>query len=138
MTDQTDDSMATLLSDKRVLFAREAELEWQPLRDVPGFGGADIPGVFGKFFGRPGSGPWFYLVRHDPGTVVGRHTHNGNVIHYLLEGSWLIGNQTAEPGWFHYEQKGISYGPITSGDDGSVFLTIYDHEPGFVPKANEA
>lgn len=131
---EASDSMAALFSEKRVLFARAEELEWLPLKDVPGFEGADIPGVYGKFFGDPSSGPWFYLIRHDPGTVVERHTHHGNVIHYLLEGEWTLGNQKAGPGWFHYEQKGLSYGPITSGDEGSVFLTIYDHQPGFIPK----
>lgn len=137
MTEATNvaEALTGLTSDKRVLFAREQELEWTPLKDVPGFEGTDIPGVYGKFFGDPESGPWFYLIRHDPGTVVGRHTHHGNVIHYLLEGEWAFGSQKVGPGWFHYEQKGISYGPITSGDEGSLFLAIYDHRPGFVPKS---
>lgn len=53
-----------------------------------GFGGPDIPGVYCKFCGDPDRGPWFYLVKDNPGTVVGKHSHDGNVIHYLLEGTW--------------------------------------------------
>jgi hypothetical protein len=132
------DSMAELMSSKRVLFAREPELPWLPIREVPGFDDADIPGVHGKFFGDPDSGPWFYLIRHDPGAVVERHTHEGNVIHYLLEGEWKLGNQKAGPGWFHYEKKGLRYGPIVSGPEGSLFLTVYDHRPGFITNRESA
>ncbi|MGH7366385.1 MAG: cupin domain-containing protein [Candidatus Rokuibacteriota bacterium] len=116
------------------LLAFEADkLEWLALKDTPGYRGVDIPGVFLKFFGEANKGPWAYLVRHDPGTIVGRHSHNGNVIHYLLEGSWKLGSQEKGPGWFHYEQKGLRYGPIISGPQGSLFLAIYDAEPDFIP-----
>src|SRR6476646_11460730 len=103
-------SMDALESAKRVFFAQEQDLEWLALRDLPGFDGTDIPGVHGKLFGDPETGPWFYLIRHDPGTVVERHTHEGNVIHYLLDGEWKLGSRITKPGWFHYEQQGIHYG----------------------------
>lgn len=116
------------------VLAREADtMEWLPLKDTPGFGGADIPGVWCKYFGEGDKGPWAYLVKHAPGTRVGRHTHNSNVIHYLIEGAWLIGGQRKGPGWFHYEQKGLRYGPIVSGENGSLFLAIYDDAPDFIP-----
>ena len=119
-------------SQKRVVFAMEQELEWLPLKDTPGFGGADIPGVFCKFFGREPHGPWFYLVRHEPDVVVGRHSHEGDVFHYILEGEWQIGSRKFGPGFMQYEQKGLFYGPITSGDEGSLFLAVYDHAPSFI------
>ncbi|MCC7107291.1 MAG: hypothetical protein IT307_19320 [Chloroflexi bacterium] len=122
------------LSQAMGLLAFEADkMEWLPLKDTPGYGGVDIPGVFLKFFGVPGKGPWAYLVRHDPNTVVARHSHAGNVIHYLLEGSWTLGISQKGPGWFHYEQKGLRYGPIVTGPNGSLFLAIYDAEPDFIP-----
>ena len=117
---------------KRVVFANEQDLAWLPLRDTPGFGGADIPGVFCKFFGKEEHGPWFYLVRHEPNVVVARHTHEGDVFHYLLEGEWHIGSRKFLPGFMQYEQKGLYYGPIISGDQGSLFLAIYDHAPSFI------
>jgi len=128
------DTMVALASAKKVLFAQEQDLPWLPLRELPGFDGTDIEGVFGKLFGDPESGPWFYLIRHDPGTVVESHTHDGNVIHYLLQGEWRMGSRHAGPGWFHYEKKGIHYGPIISGDQGSLFFAIYDHAPRFKAK----
>lgn len=117
---------------KRVVFAMEAELDWLPLKDTPGFDGVDIPGVECKYFGKGDDGPWFYVVRHEPGVVVQRHTHNGDVFHYILEGEWAIGNRTWGPGFMQYEQKGLFYGPITSGSEGSLFLAIYDHRPSFI------
>ena len=115
------------------VLAREAnQMPWTALKDTPGFGGVDIAGVSCKYFGEGDQGPWAYLVKHAPGTRVERHTHHGNVIHYLIEGDWLIGGQRKGPGWFHYEQKGLRYGPIVSGDAGSVFLAIYDNAPDFV------
>jgi len=114
------------------LVAREADkLEWQPLKQTPGFM-IDIPGVYTKYFGEGDVGPWFYLVKHDPGTVVERHGHNGNVIHYILEGTWKLGQHERGAGWFHYEQKGLRYGPLISGDQGSLFLAIYDARPDFI------
>ena len=115
-----------------VVFAQEQDLPWRPLKDTPGFAGVDIPGVECKFFGKEGRGPWFYLVRHEPGVVVGRHTHKGDVFHYLLEGEWKMGNRTFGPGYMQYEQKGLFYGPIESGREGSLFLAVYDHEPAFI------
>src|SRR5271155_4541171 len=111
-------TMAEMESLKKVFFAEEQDLKWIPLRNLPGFDGVDIPGVEGKLFGAPDAGPWFYVIRHDPGTVVERHTHSGNVIHYLLEGEWKMGNRTIAPGWFHYEKQGLYYGPISSGPEG--------------------
>ena len=31
-----------------------------------------------------------------------------------------------------FEQKGLNYGPITSGPEGSLFLAIYDRAPNFI------
>jgi hypothetical protein len=118
----------------RVFFAEEDKLPWLALKDIPGFGGVDIPGVYGKFFGKEGRGPWFYLARHDPGTVVNRHTHRGDVFHYILEGEWEMGGRTMGPGTMHFEQKGLYYGPIVSGPKGSTFLAVYDHEPMFIER----
>lgn len=115
-----------------VVFAQESELEWLPLKDTPGFGGVDIAGVECKFFGKEERGPWFYLVRHEPGVVVGRHTHRGDVFHYILEGEWHMGGHTLGPGYMQFEQQGLYYGPIESGDEGSLFLAVYDHEPLFI------
>lgn len=119
-------------SHKRVAFEESDKLEWMPLKDTPGFGGADIPGVECKFFGKEGKGPWFYLVRHEPGVVVQRHRHEGDVFHYILEGEWTIGSRTFGPGFMQYEEKGLFYGPITSGSEGSLFLAVYDDEPSFI------
>ena len=124
--------MVTKSSMPSVVFAQEQNLPWLPIKDTPGFGGVDIPGVECKFFGKEGRGPWFYLVRHEPGVVVGRHTHKGDVFHYLLGGEWRMGNRTFGPGYMQFEQKGLFYGPIESGAEGSLFLAIYDHEPAFI------
>lgn len=115
-----------------VVFAQEQDLPWLPLKDTPGFGGVDIPGVECKFFGKEGRGPWFYLVRHEPGVVVQKHTHGGDVFHYILEGEWHMGGRSLGPGYMQYERQGLYYGPITSGDEGSLFLAVYDHEPQFI------
>lgn len=115
-----------------VMFAQEQDLPWLDLKDTPGFGGVDIPGVECKFFGKENRGPWFYLVRHEPGVVVQKHTHGGDVFHYILEGEWQMGNKTLGPGYMQYERQGLYYGPITSGDEGSLFLAVYDHEPKFI------
>ena len=131
---QQTDIMGELASAKKVIFAQEQDLPWVRLAELPGFGGTDIPGVSGKLFGDPETGPWFYLIRHDPGTVVARHAHDGNVIHYLVGGEWKLGSRTVKPGWFHYEKKDIFYGPIVSGESGSTFFAIYDHAPGFKTK----
>ena len=117
----------------RVAFAEEGKLAWQPLKDTPGFGGADIPGIQCKFFGKEGVGPWFDLVKHEPGVFVERHSHEGDVFHYILEGEWRIGSRTFGPGFMQYEQVGLNYGPIESGSQGSLFLAIYDRAPNFIP-----
>lgn len=124
----------------RVVFAQEQDLEWLPLKDTPGFGGADLPGVECKFFGQPGRGPWFYVVRHAPGTYIPRHKHTGDVFHYIFEGTWIWGRRGGRvfgPGFMQYEQQGLYYGPFWSGDEGSVFLAIYDAEPSFIEPADE-
>lgn len=123
----------SLAANVRVAFAEESKLEWMPLKDTPGFGGVDIPGIECKFFGKEGVGPWFYLVRHEPGVTVERHSHEGDVFHYILEGDWHIGSKRFGPGFMQYEQVGLNYGPIRSGDRGSLFLAIYDRAPNFLP-----
>ncbi|HEY4281236.1 MAG TPA: hypothetical protein VGM91_23695 [Conexibacter sp.] len=124
---------------QKVVFATENDLEWLALKDTPGFDGHDIPGVFCKFFGKEEKGPWFYLVRHEPGVVVPRHSHDGDVFHYILEGEWRIGKSTKVfgPGFMQYEQKGLYYGPLISGDEGSLFLAIYDNAPLFIEPPEE-
>jgi ChrR-like protein with cupin domain len=118
----------------KVAFAEADKLPWLLLKDTPGFGGVDIPGITCKFFGREGVGPWFYLVKHEPGVRVERHSHEGDVFHYILEGEWLIGKtRKFGPGFMQYEHKGLNYGPITSGPQGSLFLAIYDRAPNFIP-----
>lgn len=115
-----------------VVFAQEQDLPWLPLRETPGFDGMDIPGVECKFFGKPDVGPWFYLVKHEPDVEIARHTHKGDVFHYILEGEWKMGSRVLPPGFMQFEQRGLYYGPFTSGPEGSLFLAIYDHEPAFV------
>jgi hypothetical protein len=122
-----------MASHLRVAFAEEHKLQWQPLKDTPGFGGVDIPGIECKFFGKEDVGPWFYLVRHEPGVRVVRHSHEGDVFHYILEGEWQIGQRKFGPGFMQYEQVGLKYGPIVSGSQGSLFLAIYDRAPNFLP-----
>jgi hypothetical protein len=119
---------------QKVAFALEQDLPWLPLKDTPGFDGTDIPGIYCKYFGKENVGPWFYLVRHDPGVVVPRHSHDGDVFHYILEGEWRIGTSTKRfgPGFMQYEQKGLYYGPLISGPKGSLFLAIYDNAPSFI------
>ena len=121
-------------SSAKIAFALESELPWLALKDTPGFGGVDIPGVYCKYFGHGNEGPWFYLVRHEPGVVVERHGHDGDVFHYILEGEWRIGKSTKRfgPGFMQFEQKGLFYGPLIS-ENGSLFLAIYDHAPNFIP-----
>lgn len=123
----------SLAANVRVAFAEEAKLQWQPIKETPGFGGVDIPGIQCKFFGKEGVGPWFYLVKHEPGVVVERHSHEGDVFHYILEGEWSIGSKKFGPGFMQYEQVGLNYGPLISGDQGSLFLAIYDRAPNFLP-----
>lgn len=118
----------------KVAFAEADKLPWLLLKDTPGFSGVDIPGITCKFFGREGIGPWFYLVRHEPGVRVERHSHEGDVFHYILEGEWTIGKRKKfGPGFMQFEQKGLSYGPLVSGHQGSLFLAIYDRAPNFIP-----
>ncbi len=126
-------------SQAKVAFAMESELPWLALKDTPGFGGADIPGVYCKYFGRGDQGPWFYLVKHDAGVVVERHSHDGDVFHYILEGEWRIGTSSKRfgPGFMQFEQKGLNYGPLLS-ERGSLFLAIYDHAPNFIPAKGAA
>ena len=121
------------LAQVRVAFAEESKLSWQLLKDTPGFGGVDIPGIQCKFFGKEGVGPWFYLVKHEPGVVVERHSHEGDVFHYILEGEWSIGNKKFGPGFMQYEEVGLNYGPLRTGAQGSLFLAIYDRAPNFLP-----
>lgn len=129
----------SLSENIKVAFANESELEWLLLKDTPGFGGHDIPGIQCKFFGKNNLGPWFYLVKHEPGVVVERHGHDGDVFHYILEGEWKIGNSKLKfgPGFMQYEQKGLYYGPLISGDKGSLFLAIYDKAPNFIPAVGD-
>lgn len=118
----------------KVAFAEAEKLPWLLLKDTPGFGGTDIPGITCKFFGRDSVGPWFYLVKHEPGVIVERHSHEGDVIHYILEGEWTIGkSKKVGPGFMQFEQVGLNYGPLTSGSEGSLFLAIYDRAPNFIP-----
>ncbi len=49
----------SLAEHVRVAFANESELDWLPLKETPGFGGHDIPGIQCKFFGKENVGPWF-------------------------------------------------------------------------------
>jgi len=131
-TEDADEAWPDDLSKAFGLVAMHAdEMAWTPLKDTPGFM-IDIPGVTTKYFGEGEKGPWFYLVKHEPGTVVARHGHNGNVIHYILSGTWKLGHHEKGAGWFHYEQKGLRYGPLISGEQGSLFLAIYDARPDFI------
>ncbi|MGH7366386.1 MAG: alpha/beta fold hydrolase [Candidatus Rokuibacteriota bacterium] len=116
------------------VLAREAHrLEWLPLAKTPGLDGLDIPGVSCKYLGKDDKGPWVYMVRQEPGVQLARHRHTSNVMHYLIEGSWLIAGLEKGPGWFHYEHRGQEYGPILSGERGSLYLAIHDAKPDFIP-----
>lgn len=83
------------------VLAREADrMEWMPLKDTPGFGGVDIPGVWCKYFGEGDTGPWAYLVKHGPGTRVERHTHVCDNIPYKvrpLMADWMASRLGAQP-----------------------------------------
>lgn len=122
----------------------EQAIDWTPVKDLYGFGGADVQGSSGKYLGIPGSseGPWFYFVKHVPHTRVPRHTHGGNVAHLMLDGYWQVGDDWSEshfPGYFHYESKGLFWGPLRSGGEGSKIIAIYDECPSFIPaEGNEA
>ena len=132
--------MSKPLAEIRVAFAEEHKLEWLALKDTPGFGGADIPGVECKFFGKPDVGPWFYVVKHEAGTLIPRHKHTGDVFHYILEGEWLWGPDGARsfgPGFMQFEQEGLFYGPFHSGEEGSLFLAVYNAEPSFIEPDDE-
>jgi hypothetical protein len=114
-------------------------LDWTPMSELFGFKGSVPPSIgnLGKYLGRPDDerGPWFYLVRHPPFTRVPRHGHGGTVMHYLLEGSWKVGDDEDElylPGFFHYEDKGAFWGPMLSGGEGSTFIAVYDSRPDFI------
>jgi len=125
----------------RVAFAQEQDLDWLALKDTPGFGGADLPGVECKFFGKPDRGPWFYIVRHEPGTHIPRHKHAGDVFHYIMDGEWRWGSRDSSrvfaTGFMQFEQEGLYYGPFWSGDQGSTFLAVYDAEPLFIEPDDE-
>jgi hypothetical protein len=124
----------------RVAFAEEQKLDWLALKDTPGFGGIDIPGVQCKFFGKPERGPWFYMVKHEPGTEIPRHKHRGDTFHFIVEGEWRWGRPDGrkfEAGFMQFEQEGLYYGPFWSGAEGSVFLAIYDAEPLFIEADDE-
>ena len=121
------------LADMRVAFAEGHKISWQPIKDTHGFGGVDMPGVYCKFFGKENIGPWFYLVKHEPGVLVERHSHEGDVFHYIIEGEWQIGSKVFGPEFFQFEKVGLNYGPIKSGDKGSLFLAIYDKAPHCLP-----
>ena len=107
------------------------KVPWLPMRDLPGFDGADHPGMSGKFFGDIDEGPWFYLIRHEPGTRIPRHTHSGSVTHYMLEGEWNIDGDIVTPGHWHYELPGTYWGPVQSGSNGSLIIAVYDRYPTF-------
>lgn len=128
------------ISKARVAFAQEQKLPWLALKDTPGFGGTDIPGVDCKFFGKPDKGPWFYLIRHAADTFIPRHKHTGDVFHYILEGSWIWGRQDGRvfgQGFMQFEESGFYYGPFWSGAEGSLFLAIYDASPSFIEASDE-
>jgi len=72
-------------------------------------------------------------VKHDPGTVVVNHSHDGDVIHSIPEGTWQLGGQSFGRGVFQYEQVGWEYDPIVSGPQGSVLLAISHRAPSFHP-----
>jgi hypothetical protein len=116
----------------------EQEIPYAAISTVFGFEGAPVDGSFGKYLGVPDSddGPWFYLIRHEPFARIPRHTHNGNVMHYLLEGFWRVGDDESElrfPGFFHFERTGEFWGPLRIGPEGSKMIAIYDRRPDFIP-----
>lgn len=114
------------------------EISFEEARDLYGFDGADNPGSTGKYFGKPqGDGPWFYIIKHRPHTVIPRHTHEADVYHYLVAGSWTVGaeRELKLPGFFHFEPKGVFWGPLVSGDEGSEFIAVYTDKPSFIPAA---
>jgi hypothetical protein len=109
------------------------DLPWIPMRELPGFDGADYPGMEGKFFGDIDKGPWFYIVRHQPWTRIPRHSHAGSVTHYLLQGEWIVDGEFVTAGHWHHEEPGTFWGPIQSQENGSTTIAIYDRYPTFVP-----
>jgi hypothetical protein len=116
------------------VLAREVyKLDWQPVSETPGLQGLDLPGLSFKYLGKVGKEPWVYMVRQEPGVALARHSHASNVMHYLIEGSWIIAGAERAPGWFHLELRGREYGPIVAGERGSVYLAIYDAKPDFIP-----
>lgn len=112
------------------------QISYDEAKELYGFGGADNPGSTGKYLGRPdGDGPWFYLIKHRPNTLIPRHTHKADVYHYLVEGTWYVGEEreVKEPGFFHFEPEGVFWGPLESGPEGSEFIAIYTAMPSFIP-----
>ncbi|MCV7169576.1 hypothetical protein H7I41_06535 [Mycobacterium manitobense] len=117
----------------------EQQLDWVPVSELYGFDAA-VPsaiGNLGKYLGRPDhpEGPWFYLIKHPPYVRVPRHAHSHAVCHFLLTGSWLVGDDEGElrlPGFFHHEEAGAFWGPMRSGPEGSTFIAVYDGRPDFL------
>lgn len=91
-------------------------LPWIPLR----------PGLAFKplAFTRGGEG-WSILLRVDPGTVIARHRHTGEVHAYHLQGQRrLDGGEVLGPGTYLYEAPGNEDHWSAVGDEPLVALLV--------------
>ena len=119
---------------KRIVAAHFDELQFRPQAQLPGFKGAPLDaGVQAKYFGEGDRGPWFYIVKHAPGTRVPRHSHHGDVTHYMLEGEWIVDGQRLTAGQYQFEEAGTWFGPIEAGPSGAMLIAFWDRYPSFIP-----
>lgn len=72
------------------------------------------------------SGAEHYLVRYPPGLKARRHRHTAAQTFVVLEGSMEVNGEVIGPGAFAHLPGGEPMHHAPAGDDGCLFVTIFD------------
>lgn len=87
---------------------------------------------FTRLSTRPGDAdrPLVILSDLPPHHVEPPHTHAGDYIEIVLEGSLRVGKTDMGRGDARTTQAGTGYGPLVAGPDGCLRLTIFESAAG--------
>ena len=75
-------------------------------------------------------GPSVTLLVFDPRCLIKPHSHPGNIVYIMLEGTMEVpGEGVYEPGDLRWGAKGYEYGPEIMGPGGSTMIAIQKDVP---------
>jgi quercetin dioxygenase-like cupin family protein len=108
-----------------IQYVHSDDVEWRLGTQKPGIDGGANPDVhFKPLFGGESMPLRAQLCEYEPGHYEPAHSHPTSEVLYVLQGSLTVGDQEFTAGAALFVAAGTTYGPLTGGDDGTLFMRV--------------